>query len=74
MEAYGRAPGWMRALVGETGPPPPAGGGPGAGAGANAGVGGGVHVIPPRRTIATGGGASGSTGYNWGSGQRLGQN
>lgn len=74
LEAYGRAPGWMRTLVGETGPPPPVGGGPGAGAGANAGVGGGVHVIPPRRTATTGGGTSAARGYNWGSGQRLGQN
>ncbi|KAL0957992.1 hypothetical protein HGRIS_000167 [Hohenbuehelia grisea] len=65
LEAYGRAPGWMRWLVGENGPPPP------TGAGANAGEAGGVHVIPPRRAAAASGSSSG-TGYNWGSGQRLG--
>lgn len=75
LAAYGRAPAWMRRLVGETGPPPPVNGGPGAGAGANAGAAGGVHVIPPRRTIPAtrpAGGNSGTSGYNWGSGQALG--
>ena len=49
---------------------------------ANAGVAGGVHVTPPRRNLtAAGAGPAGSsttttttTGYNWGSGQRLGSN
>ena len=66
LEAYGRAPQWMRRLVGETGNPPA------AGAASNAGSGGGVQVIPPRRPAEASGSSSTSRGYNWGSGQRLG--
>ncbi|KAF8632163.1 hypothetical protein AX17_004904 [Amanita inopinata Kibby_2008] len=59
LESFGRAPGWLRSLIGGDGPAA-AGGGPV----------GGVHVIPPRRPAAA---DSGSTsGYNWGTGQRLG--
>ncbi|RDB14656.1 Derlin-2 [Hypsizygus marmoreus] len=68
---YGRAPTWMRTLVGEGALPPPP---PGAAVG-GAGVAGGVHVIPPRRTVdvaRSSGRGSGSSGYNWGNGQTLG--
>jgi Derlin-2/3 len=73
LERWGRAPVWMRRLV--------SGGPQGAGAvnttGGNAGSGtmGGVHVIPPRvRTDGSSSGSTTTTGYQWGSGQRLGQN
>jgi len=67
--SWGRAPRWMRWLVGETEAPPP----PGT-TGASAG---GVRIVPPRRTLSTAGGnssgAGGSTtGYNWGRGRALG--
>jgi len=71
LEPYARAPAWMRNLVGEGGVPPP----PPGQAAANAGAAGGVHIMPPRRTLATGagrGGSSGMSGYNWGSGRTLG--
>ncbi|ETW75778.1 hypothetical protein HETIRDRAFT_329528 [Heterobasidion irregulare TC 32-1] len=56
---WGNAPGWLRNLVA-------------SGAGPNPGAGTGVHVIPPRpRQERTGGGRA--TGYQWGSGQRLGE-
>ncbi|KAG6917301.1 hypothetical protein DXG01_003142 [Tephrocybe rancida] len=70
LQAHASAPAWMRNLVGEGNiPPPPPG---------QANVGGGVHIVPPRRTLATGsgsgaaGGNTGSTGYKWGSGRALG--
>ncbi|KAG5642536.1 hypothetical protein DXG03_002574 [Asterophora parasitica] len=70
LQAYASAPAWLRNLVGEGGTPPP----PPSQAQANSG--GGVHVVRPRRTLATdtgaAGGSSGSTGYNWGSGRTLG--
>ncbi|TFK64202.1 DER1-domain-containing protein [Pluteus cervinus] len=68
LEEMGRAPGWLKGLVGES----------------DQAAGGGVQVIPPRRPLGgnSTGGAGGSTtttsernrgsGYNWGSGQRLG--
>jgi Derlin-2/3 len=65
LEPFGRAPRWMRNLVGE-------GQNSGTGAGAGAGTAGGVHVIPPRQAAGASGGTSTSRGYNWGSGQRLG--
>jgi len=65
LETYGRAPQWMRRLVGEAGIPPA------AGAASNAGS-GGVQVIPPRRAAGATGDSSTTRGYNWGSGQRLG--
>jgi len=69
LASWGRAPRWMKWLVGETGTLPP----PADGVGASAG---GVRVIPPRRNLPTGGnspGAGGSTsGYNWGRGRSLG--
>lgn len=71
LETFGRAPRWMRRLVGEASVPP-ASGGPGAGAGSNAGTAGGVQVIPPRQLAGASGGSSTTRGYNWGSGQRLG--
>lgn len=70
LQEFGRAPQWLRDLIGE-GPAPPVAAGPGGGAGANQG--GGVHVIPPRRpATASGSGGSTASGYNWGSGNRLG--
>ncbi|KAF4580440.1 hypothetical protein EYR40_003156 [Pleurotus pulmonarius] len=80
LDLWGRAPRWMKSVIGEQGTPPNPGAG--AAAGANAGVAGGVHVMPPRRTIvpqANAGSASASasststaSGYRWGSGNRLG--
>ena len=66
---YASAPQWMRNLIGErnAGRPPTAGG-------SAAGLArGGIHVTAPRRP-ATAGGSSTTTGYSWGSGQRLGNN
>lgn len=70
---WGKAPQWMRSLLGETGPrPPPSNVG---------GSAGGVRAIPPRRNLATGGGGAGqsggsstgsTSGYNWGPGRALG--
>ncbi|KAI0694517.1 DER1-domain-containing protein [Cytidiella melzeri] len=57
---YGRAPGWMKRLVGQPRQ------------GSASGGTGGVHVIPPRQRAAAGGSAP--SGYSWGSGQRLGNN
>jgi Derlin-2/3 len=67
LDHYSRAPQWMKKLFGEQGL-------------ANVvapGVGtiGGVHVIPPRRMAAGSSDTSASTttsGYRWGSGNRLG--
>lgn len=67
LESFGRAPRWMRNLVGEGGVPPPS-----TGAASNAGTSGGVQVIPPRRVADASSGSSATRGYNWGSGQRLG--
>ncbi|KAG6888534.1 hypothetical protein C0995_007646 [Termitomyces sp. Mi166 len=72
LHPYASAPMWLKNLVGEGNVPPP----PGQ-AVANAGDAGGVHIVPPRRTLATGsgsksGGNSGSSGYNWGAGRTLG--
>jgi len=71
LQEFGRAPQWLRDMLDE-GPTPPANTGPAGGAGANQG--GGVHIIPPRRTVASASRSDGNTssGYNWGSGQRLG--
>lgn len=66
LETYGRSPHWMRRLVGEPYVPPA------AGAASNAGSGGGVQVIPPRRPVGAPESSSTTRGYNWGSGQRLG--
>ena len=64
---YASAPQWMRNLIGERNAgQPPAAGGTAAGLAR-----GGVHVTAPRRPAASGG-ASATTGYSWGSGQRLG--
>ncbi|KAI0056617.1 DER1-domain-containing protein [Artomyces pyxidatus] len=62
VRAWGNAPGWMRSLVGGN-------------AGPNIAPGSGVHVVPPRargqdRAGARAGGST--TGYQWGSGNRLG--
>lgn len=63
-----QAPEWLRKLLGETGaPPPPPSGAGGAGAGLAAA---GVHVVPSQRQVPP---TAGATGYNWGSGQRLGR-
>lgn len=65
--AYASAPEWLRNLFGERrSVQAPAAGGMGAGL-AQAGV----HVTAPRRTAASGR-SSTTTGYAWGSGQRLG--
>ncbi|KAG5636491.1 hypothetical protein H0H81_007825 [Sphagnurus paluster] len=69
LSRYAVAPAWMRNLIGEGGAPPPP---PGQ---AGAGVAGGVHIVPPRRTLVTPGpttGGSSGSGYNWGSGRKLG--
>ncbi|EIN08950.1 DER1-domain-containing protein [Punctularia strigosozonata HHB-11173 SS5] len=55
----GRAPGWLRSLVGD-------GSAPNAGP---AGPAGGVHVIPPRQVRQA---TAGTGGHNWGTGHRLG--
>ncbi|TFK37154.1 Der1-like family-domain-containing protein [Crucibulum laeve] len=71
LASYSQAPEWMKKIVGEEAappPPPPAGRG-GAGAGLAAA---GVQVIPPRRPVTSPAATSTSTGYNWGSGNRLG--
>jgi Derlin-2/3 len=65
--AYASAPEWLRNLIGERDPSqPPTAGGTAAGLAR-----GGVHVTAPRRPAAPGG-SSTTTGYSWGSGQRLG--
>lgn len=65
--SYASAPEWVRNFFGErrSGGQPPAAGGAAAGLAQ-----GGVHVTAPRRTATYGG--SSTTGYAWGSGQRLG--
>ena len=58
LEEWGRAPAWMNRLVSNGG-----------------GTIGGVHVIPPRtRADGSSSGSATATGYQWGSGRRLGQN
>jgi len=65
--AYASAPEWVRNLFGQRhSDQPPAAGGTAAGLAQ-----GGVHVTAPRRTAASRG-SSTTTGYAWGSGQRLG--
>jgi Derlin-2/3 len=74
LESLGRAPAWVKNFVSD-GPPDVAG----AGGAANAGEGaadpgpiGGVHVITPRSRTTGSSSSSTTTGYQWGSGQRLG--
>lgn len=73
LDAYGRAPEWLKKFMGQDSEPPTAGGGMAGG-----GVTGGVHIIPPRRQVPTrNGGSSTATatttsGYRWGTGHRLG--
>jgi Derlin-2/3 len=67
LEEFARAPQWLQAYFRDT--PRAAAGGPGAGRGA-INRGGGVQVIPPRQAQP----AAATGGYNWGSGQRLGNN
>lgn len=66
-----RAPEWVRLLVadgpGDAPPPPPP---PRAGRGES--LGGGVTVMQNRVNARAGGSGASSTGYQWGSGQRLG--
>jgi Derlin-2/3 len=72
-EEWGRAPAWVKRLVSDG---PQGAGGTVNTAGGNAGSGtvGGVHVIPPRaRADGSSSGSATTTGYQWGSGQRLGQ-
>ena len=66
--AYASAPEWLRNFFGErhSDQPPAAAGGTAAGLAR-----GGIHVTAPRRPAAPGG-SSTTTGYAWGSGQRLG--
>ena len=65
--AYSSAPQWLRNLMGERNSDrPPVAGGTAAGLAR-----GGIHVTAPRRP-ATSGGSATTTGYAWGSGQRLG--
>ncbi|KAI0341289.1 DER1-domain-containing protein [Trametopsis cervina] len=56
---FGRAPAWVKSIVGQPSQ------------GSASGGTGGVHVVPPRER-ATAGASGRSSGYNWGSGQRLG--
>lgn len=68
---FARAPQWLASYLRDA--PVAPGAGPGAGRGANQG--GGVHVIAPRQFASTSGTTArggGGGGYNWGSGQRLG--
>jgi Derlin-2/3 len=53
LEGIGRAPSWLKALIGRNLPPTIPG----------------VHVVPPRAPQPV---TQRGTGYNWGSGQRLG--
>ncbi|PSS29547.1 hypothetical protein PHLCEN_2v2959 [Hermanssonia centrifuga] len=62
LEAFGKAPRWLRAVI--DGPSRPGNAGD-----ATAGP-GGVHVIPPRRVREEAAGTS--SGYRWGTGQKLG--
>lgn len=67
LERWAKAPSWVKNFVSD-GPPELA-------AGAGAAPSGGVHVTPPRPRAGAGPGSGGSattTGYQWGSGQRLG--
>ena len=59
LREWGTAPTWLRNFID----------GPGRPGGSATGGSGGVHVIPPRRREEP---ASTSSGYQWGSGQRLG--
>ena len=73
-ERWGRAPAWVKHFVND-GPQSAAGTPDAAGGNVGSSPVGGVHVIPPR--VRTGGSSSGSsttTSYQWGSGQRLGEN
>ncbi|KAL4243789.1 Derlin [Abortiporus biennis] len=63
LESLGRAPQWLKNIVGNSD-------GPSSG-GSVGGSGSGVHVIPPRR-VREQQEQGRSSGYNWGSGQRLG--
>jgi len=76
LERWGKAPSWVKIFVND-GSPGAAGAGGAADAGGAAGPGpiGGVHVITPRTRTGAGSGSSSTsttTGYQWGSGQRLG--
>lgn len=62
LENVGKAPAFLRSFFGNSDGPAPATGGVGA-------SGSGVHVIPPRRAREE----ATTTGYSWGSGQRLGE-
>jgi len=66
LEHYARAPQWMRRLFGEQGWTPGNVVAPGAGPI------GGVHVMPPRGMATRALGGSTTSGYRWGSGNRLG--
>ncbi|KAG5337620.1 hypothetical protein C0989_009110 [Termitomyces sp. Mn162] len=71
LHRYASAPAWLRNLVGEGNIPPPP---PGE---VSANSGGGIHIVPPRRTLATGSGSGSngntrSSGHNWGAGRTLG--
>ena len=65
LQSLGRAPAWMRNLVGEGHVPPP----PPPAAGAGFGMGGGVEVIAPRQVVERN---TRLTGHNWGTGRTLG--
>ena len=67
LERWGKAPAWVRNFVDG-----PSGVGSAGAGGAGPGPIGGVHVVAPR--ARTGAGSSTTTGYQWGSGQRLGEN
>ncbi|KAJ7096055.1 Der1-like family-domain-containing protein [Mycena epipterygia] len=73
LQQWSAAPQWLRNWMGEGNAPPPTARRPDGTTGANAGR--GVHIIPPRRPVteARAANPAATTGYNWGSGQRLGE-
>jgi Derlin-2/3 len=72
LERWGRAPAWVKNFVSD-GPPNVAGTGGTGDAGRGPGPIGGVHVITPRSRTAGSSSSATATGYQWGSGQRLGE-
>lgn len=60
LQALGRAPAWLKALIGNSDG--------NAGSGSASGGTSGVHVVPPRRLREE----ASPSGHSWGSGHRLG--
>ncbi|KAJ7636871.1 Der1-like family-domain-containing protein [Roridomyces roridus] len=73
LQEWGIAPAWLRSWFGESGAPRPGSRNLNGTTGANAGS--GIHVVPPRRQVGTEppvASGSSSSGYRWGSGNKLG--